>query len=459
MKTDIPVIKLLVYKNNYYLYDFAKNHILQLTEELFKQIKILQEIGIAAYIETSGSKQSSDDVITLLNRGYFKCFTVEDISHYCTPYLDVMLDRFLQDLILQVTQDCNFQCRYCLFANDTKVERNHKKINMDYLTAKNSVDYLYSHCADANEVVIGFYGGEPFLNFDLIKHITEYARQKFCSKHIRFLTTTNASLLDDYIIEFLIKNRFEISISLDGDESYQNSHIKFKANGKNTFDIVMQNVIKIRDADPLYFRENVSFNPVIFNDENSERVYLFYEGINVHKDNININKANLNGIDYFDTPSMLFSNQTVSITKDEMKLNSFVKKIEEENIIPKRWHPNGQCAPGVRRLFVTIDGSIYPCEKIIENSAYCIGNINSPNKIDKSKAKKLLNSATITREECMRCWAFRFCEMCISHCLNPSTNCLSKETKLLNCENQKKQIIQMMKLYIDMCKEMPMSEN
>ena len=451
MHDNIPVIKLLVYKNKYYLYDFGKNQILQLTEDVFKEIKDLQKIGIAEYRKINSSKKSYDKIITLLNRGYFKCCTVERISHYCTPYLDVMLDRFLQDLVLQVTQDCNFQCRYCLFANDTKVERSHQQINMNYFTAQNSVDYLYNHCTDTNEVTIGFYGGEPFLNFDLIEHITKYVHKKFNSKNVRFLTTTNASLLNDNIIEFLIKNNFEVSISLDGDEDYQNSHRKFKSNGKNTFDVVMRNLKKIKEASPLYFRENVLFNPVIFNDENPEKVYSFYESINVHKDSININKANLNGIDYFDSPTMMFSNQTIGSVRNEMKYNSFVKKIEDNSIVPKHWHPNGQCAPGVRRLFVTVDGSIYPCEKIVENRAFCLGNINDVDKIDKPKAKEMLNSAAITQEECMKCWAFRFCEMCVSHCLNPATNCLSKETKLLHCKNQKKQITEMMKSYIDMC--------
>lgn len=453
MHDDTPVIKLFMHNKKYYLYDFGKNNILQLSEGIFKEINDLQKLGIAEYINKNKSNQFYRDVITLLNRGYFKDFTVENVSHYCTPYLDMLLNRFLQDLILQVTQDCNFQCRYCLFANDTKVERNHKKINMDYLTAKKSVDYLYNHCADSNEVTIGFYGGEPFLNFDLIKRITEYANQKFQSKHVRFLTTTNASLLNDNIIEFLIKNHFAISISLDGDEDYQNNHRKYRANGKNTFDIVMHNITKIKNAAPVYFRENVTFNPVIFNDENSEKVYAFYESIGVHRDNININKANLNGIDYLDSPTMLFSSQNIDSVRNDMKYNSFTKKIENNNIIPNQWHPNGQCVPGVRRLFVTVDGSIYPCEKIVENNVFCLGNINDikDDKIDKDKALRILNSATITQKECKKCWAFRFCEMCVSHCLNPATSCLSKEVKLLHCQNQKKIIMEMMKLYIDAC--------
>ena len=451
MYNDTPVIKMFIYKNNYYLYDFGKNNILQLSEEVFKEIKDLQRLGISKYINENKFTNHYCDVITLLNRGYFKSFTVERILHYQDSYLEVLLNRFLQDLILQVTQDCNFQCRYCLFANDTKLERTHKKINMDYLTAQKSVDYLYNHCADVSEVSIGFYGGEPFLNFDLIKRITKYASQKFQAKHVRFLTTTNASLLNDDIIQFMINNNFEVSISLDGDRDYQNNHRKYRANGNDTFDIVMRNVLKIKNANPVYFKENVSFNPVIFNDENAEKVYAFYESIGVNKDNININRANLNGIDYLDSPTMLFSNQNMYGVRDDMKHNNFIKKIEDNSIIPNYWHPNGQCVPGVRRLFVTIDGSIYPCEKIVENKTFCIGNINDnkDDKIDVDQARKILNSATITQDNCKKCWAFRFCEMCVSHCLNPATGCLSKGTKLLHCQNQKKHIMEMMKSYID----------
>lgn len=451
MYNDTPVIKMFIYKNNYYLYDFGKNNILQLSEGVFKEIKDLQRLGISKYINENKFTNHYCDVITLLNRGYFKSFTVERILHYQDSYLEVLLNRFLQDMILQVTQDCNFQCRYCLFANDTKFERTHKKTNMDYLTAQKSVDYLYNHCADVSEVRIGFYGGEPFLNFDLIKRITKYASQKFQAKHVRFLTTTNASLLNDDIIQFMINNHFEVSVSLDGDRDYQNKHRKYRENGNDTFDIVMKNVLKIKNANPVYFKENVSFNPVIFNDENAEKVYAFYESIGVNKDNININRANLNGIDYLDSPTMLFSNQSMYGVRDDMKYNNFIKKIEDNSVIPNYWHPNGQCVPGVRRLFVTIDGSIYPCEKIVENKAFCIGNINDnkDDKIDVDQARKILNSATITQDNCKKCWAFRFCEMCVSHCLNPATGCLSKETKLLHCQNQKKHIMEMMKSYID----------
>ena len=453
MGDDIPVIKLFIYKGNYYMYDFGKNRLLQLSENFFKEIKILQNLGFLEYTKLYKDKSICNDIVALKSQGYFNFITVERILHYNTPYLTALLDRFIHDLVLQVTQDCNFQCRYCLFANDTQVERNHKKINMDFMTAKRSVDFLYDHCVDANEVSIGFYGGEPLLNFDLVEHITEYAKQKFQSKYVRFLTTTNASLLTDNIIRFFINNHFEVSISLDGNEDYQNDHRKYRINGKNTFETVIKNVKKIRDISPEYFRENVSFNPVIFNDENPEKVYAFFESIGVHPDNININKANLNGIDYLDSPTMLFSNQNVDSVRSEIKFSSFEKQIEDTSIVPKHWHPNGQCVPGVRRIFVTVDGSIYPCEKIVENKAFIIGNINNRNDdiINKDTALRLLNSATITQEECKRCWAFRFCEMCISHCLNPSTGCLSKETKLLHCNNQKKHIMEMMKSYIDLC--------
>ena len=171
MFKDTPVIKLFTHNGNYYMYDFGKNKVLQVNKETFKEISVLQEIGIKKYIMDSSKSIVNDIIIPLMNKGYFKCQTVKEVSHHCGPVLDVLLDRCVQDLVLQVTQDCNFQCRYCLFANDTQVERHHKKINMDFITAQKSVNYLYDHCKDTSEVLIGFYGGEPLLNFNLIKHL------------------------------------------------------------------------------------------------------------------------------------------------------------------------------------------------------------------------------------------------------------------------------------------------
>lgn len=444
---DSPVIKLFIVDNKYYMYDPIKNIILQITKMHYNEILELQEIGISNYLSNKKQNIYYHDIISLFKKGFFRDYTVIDIKHQSDEILDTLINRFSQDLILQVTQDCNFKCRYCLFANDTHVERHHNKINMEFEIAQKAIDYLYNHSMDADVITIGFYGGEPLLNYQLIQKATEYVKNKFQLKKIKFLTTINGSLLTDKIIDFLVENDFELNISLDGDKEYQDAHRKFAINGKNTFEIVKANVIKIKNKNLEYFENNVTFNSVIFNDENEEKVYSFFNSLGIHKDRVSIISANLNGIDYFSSPTLLFLENKIDNVKESSKFETFLKKMDTNRVIPEVDHPNGQCVPGVRRLYVTINGDLFPCEKIVENTAFCMGNINN-DFIDIEKARKILNSAKISETYCKKCWAFRFCEMCISHSLSVSSNGFSQETKLLHCDRQKKEILDKMKLYV-----------
>lgn len=244
--TDFPVIKLFSENNKYYMYDTGKNEILQITKLHYMEILELQKIGINKYTSYEKRDACYHDIISLLNKGYFKDYTTKEIKHQHDSIYNTLIERFSQDLILQVTQDCNFHCRYCLFANETHVERHHNKINMDFSTAQKAIDYLYTHSKDADIITVGFYGGEPLLNFKLIQKATEYVKHKFQLKRIKFLTTINGSLINDMIISFLAENDFELTISMDGDREYQDAHRKFAINGKNTFEIVKRNVLMIK---------------------------------------------------------------------------------------------------------------------------------------------------------------------------------------------------------------------
>ena len=96
------------------------------------------------------------------------------------------------------------------------------------------------------------------------------------------------------------------------------------------------------------------------------------------------------------------------------------------------------CIPGRDKLYVTVNGDFYPCEKINENNKYIkIGNLTEG--FNETKIKELISLPKITEHECKKCWAFRFCEICIAHC-EDFTCGLSREAKLQECKNQKQMI-------------------
>lgn len=95
--------------------------------------------------------------------------------------------------------------------------------------------FFQEHSTDQNNVTIGFYGGEPFLEFELIKECVAYAEDKLEGKKIEYSVTTNATLLTDEIIDYLIFNNFFVTVSLDGPREIQDECRRFLYNNKGTF--------------------------------------------------------------------------------------------------------------------------------------------------------------------------------------------------------------------------------
>lgn len=94
----------------------------------------------------------------LLDKGMLKSIFIEQIEHSETEYAHFFVDRCINDITLQVTKDCNFKCRYCMFANNNNIGRTHEKLNMTWEVAKRSIDFLYEHSKDAETLTIAFYG-------------------------------------------------------------------------------------------------------------------------------------------------------------------------------------------------------------------------------------------------------------------------------------------------------------
>ena len=130
------------------------------------------------------------------------------------------------------------------------MNRVHTNKRMSLETAKRAVDFYYDHCKNAKSVQIGFYGGEPLLEIEMIKEIVEYSKVLFRGKDLTFNMTTNASLLDEDKIDFLATNDFNLTISLDGPEEVQNSGRKFAGSLKGTYQKVIDNISKIEERHP-----------------------------------------------------------------------------------------------------------------------------------------------------------------------------------------------------------------
>lgn len=146
----------------------------------------------------------------------------------------------LTTLVLNVNTGCNLSCSYC-YKEDLTTPNAGKK--MEFLTAKRSIDMLLSESPDQAKYNIVFFGGEPLSNFSLIKDVVNYATQHFAEhgKKVEFSLTTNATLLNDRIIEFLNQHNIGIAISMDGPKAFHDKN-RISVTGQGTYETVAQKV-------------------------------------------------------------------------------------------------------------------------------------------------------------------------------------------------------------------------
>lgn len=453
---DIPVIKTFIYKNKYFVYDAYKNQILELSKEHFREVELLLDYGTIKYQESNNSTKQHKEVEQLIKKGYFRGAFIEKIQHPDTDFAGSIVDRCINDITFQVTKNCNFLCRYCMYAAPNNIERDHENVNMPWSVAHKAIDFLLQHSCDAEILVVSFYGGEPLLNFNLIVNIVEYLERKIHTKRIIYNTTVNGSLLSNNVIDFLVKHNFRLAISLDGCEEIQNRHRKFKGDGSPTYDIVFNNILNLKNKYPEYFNTHVKFVPVGFKDEKFENVVNFFEVLGVPEERLICLPADMEGIDYIESnipETVNIDQKSVNTDKENERIvdNKALILLREiynkKNIIPSQWHHNGPCIAGFKRLFVDASGKLFPCEKVLEREEFQIGDIYSGINID--KVKELMNIGKITEKECKSCWALRFCSMCASSCNDIEECSLTYTQKINQCKIQKEKALFFLKYLVD----------
>lgn len=448
-KDTFPIIHPFIYNGKCYIYDTNKNEILMVERDVFAEIKKFQA-NADKYL-LSQDNVNKNIIFELIDRGYLGPTRIQDLHHPLSEYVYVLPDRKTNNLILQITQKCNFKCRYCSFTEIDAFERNHSSISMNWDVAKKAIDFLFEKSRDSLEVNIGFYGGEPFLEFPLIKKCINYAESIFETKNINFYATTNASVLSDDIVNYLVSHNFNLRVSLDGPEDIQDKHRRCLKTGRGTYKQVIDNIMNIKEKYPDYF-QTITYNPVIFSDENPSVVKEFFvDFLDVSETSIRPTYADTRGFDYI-------YNYTAT-HKSTDKNDNFEDKINRENIskyvlsvlkryeyIPKSFSHSGPCLAGSSKVFCSTEGKLYPCEKITECEWSTIGNLDDG--YDYDQIYKLTNICKLSENECKYCWAIRFCKICAAQCCNGPCEDI-KAAKSYMCESIKKNAEDGLRKYID----------
>jgi uncharacterized protein len=248
-------------ENKNFLFDSATNYVLQLPKTDSRTVKEIfskesNTENLIKALHSSSLKAMNSGFFQVLGAlvekgGFFSQMELMSEEATVENVRESVLRNGLYELLLDVTHDCNFRCRYCSFSGNYDVFRTHTHQHMDSETAFRAVELYFSYIEEGSlvnplrEPTIGFYGGEPLLNFSLIKEIVEYVTQKYSNDYdIQYTLTTNGSLLTDEVINFLLDHNFIILISIDGPKSEHNRNRIFP-DGSGTFDIIMKNVERL----------------------------------------------------------------------------------------------------------------------------------------------------------------------------------------------------------------------
>lgn len=301
----------------------------------------------------------------------------------------------LSQLTFEVTDACNLRCFYCGYGELYDDYDHRASINLSFTKCRNIIDYLVKIWMNAPSVsykqqcLISFYGGEPLLNVPLISKIIHYIEKLSDTGRVfKYSMTTNAVLLDKYI-DFLVNNQFKLLISLDGDEFGHSYRIDPK--GHNSFSKVFKNVKLLQKTYPDYFEQFVNFNSVLHNRNSVDSIYYFIKkefnkepsisevnslGIKNEKKEI-FNKVYHNKQEsIYEAPNPTQLIKDLMVTAPEVyRLASFLRSnsgnmffdynhLLRSNNYNEEFVQTGTCSPFGKKLFVTVNGKLLPCERI-----------------------------------------------------------------------------------------------
>ncbi len=435
----------------YYVYDRHTNSVITLKPDEFQELQAVEKGEM--------SPEQSDVIARYQKEGLFVPNVVQGLIHPQTDILEYRSERRLGQLILQVTQQCNLRCSYCTYSGIYEGNRTHSSNRMNFETAKKAIDFFFDHNIDSAKVPVGFYGGEPLLEFDLIVQCVEYIEEKMEGKDIQFGLTTNGTLLQGERARFLVEHNFDISISLDGSQKEHDACRKFP-DGSGSFELVIRHVEEMFERYPKYTKEKVKFfttvNPYMDlgcvlnyfdSSELIDRSALLYNTmvpVNL-KDEASYQESYYL-IRNYEYVRMLFAlvgkleetyiNRLVA--SDANQIARLWKAVHSKRFLKPFAFQAGPCMPGILRLFVRYDGGFYPCERVNENLEYYkIGCVEEGFYLE--RMKNLLNIGKLTEEECKICWNLRCCVMCSSEIELHGKEQPDKTDKLEVCKNHKKE--------------------
>ena len=481
----LAIIPFQSWKGNHYIYDDCTGAILpssRLMESALWAYKdkpmedVIQELSsLYEFEEVQSACSFIKTWVDSFSAFYRKPEWEPDLFPHLYDFPQDDIKRFaessLMQLVLLLTESCNLRCRYCIYSDLYPDTRTYTSIKMSFETACQAVDYFFSLVKPlvrrnpAKKVGITFYGGEPLLEINLLRKLVPYII-KNAPCEVIFNLTTNATLLNQETIDFLIENNFGIALSIDGPQEEHDRNRVFP-NGKGSFTIAWKNIqaLKRRKIDPtrLLFVSVYDWRTDL---QAASQFFLHHIGRMAVGGFVN--SVSEVGTDYYkqfthddyekycQQKSLLWK-EYLQYLMHEKPISPYTKSLFDLAIIGIYFRPRlndvrfppfpvgSCCVPGMK-MAVRPDGKIDICERV--NGTFPIGHLETGLNFDRIEEliHKYNNKVT---ENCFNCPMTRLCNLCFAL---SNTNG-SFEIPTGYCESMRKTFLDHLEAYCSILEE------
>ena len=397
-----------------------------------------------------------DEIIsTLVNEGFDKqdiIDTYAELKALCDddslfsedtyrPFADMLTEAPIKSMCLNISHDCNLRCEYCFAAQG---DFGHGRKLMPFEVGKAAIDFLIKHSANRHNLELDFFGGEPLMNWQVVKDLVAYGREqeKLHDKNFRFTLTTNGVLLNDEIMEFCNKEMANVVLSIDGRKEVHDKMRPFRK-GAGSYDLIVpkfQKFAESRHQDKYYVRGTFTHYNPDFAADVLHLADLGFKQISVEP--VVAEPSEPYAITEEDLPQLFeeYDKLAAEMVRrhkegDDFNFFHFMIDLEGGPCVAKRL---SGCGSGTEYLAVTPWGDFYPCHQFVGNEKFLLGNVDEG--IKNTEIRDEFKCCNVyAKEKCRKCFARFYCSGgCAANAYNFSGDICGAYD--IGCELQKKRI-------------------
>lgn len=317
----------------------------------------------------------------------------------------------IKALCLHVAHTCNLNCEYC-FASQGKYKGD--RALMSFEVGARALDFLIENSGSRVNLEVDFFGGEPLMNWDVVKRLVAYARsrEKACNKNFRFTLTTNGVLLDEEIMDFANREMHNVVLSLDGRREVHDRLRKTHAGG-GSYDLIVpkfQRFIQKRGDGEYYIRGTFTHSNVDFTNDLYHMLALGFTKLSMEP--VVCAPSDPSALTDEDLPKLF--EQYELLAKEMVRREregsgfTFYHYMIDLGQGPCVYKRASGCGTGTEYLAVTPWGELFPCHQFVGEAKYSMGNVfDGVTNTELREEFKLCN--VYARPECRDCWAKLYC--------------------------------------------------